>query len=93
MAAGLLLLLAVTVFGFWLARGPAPHWRSTTAKVVAIAPSDHRFHPNENTIVVRNATGTGEFTVDTLILKCDVGDSVPVEQAGVSLRAAASTCR
>ena len=92
MAGAVILVLGIVGLGVWGSGKPQPHWRATTAKVVAIAPSMHRFHPNEHYVVVRNAHGTGQFTI-VYPLNCEVGESVPVEQAGVSLRASYETCR
>ena len=85
-------VLAVTALGLWMNRGPALQWHAASAKVVAIASSQHRFHPEDSYVVVRNPHGTGQFTIH-YPPKCVVGDTVPVEQAGISLRAAPSTCR
>ena len=86
-------LLAITIAtGLWFNRGSPPAWEPTTAKIMAIVPSDRRFHPNDETIVVRNAHGTGQFTVHYAV-QCNVGDTVAVQQAGVTLRASPTTCR
>jgi hypothetical protein len=63
------------------------------ARVTAIAPSEHRFHPNEEHIVVRNAHATGQFTMTDSDAKCDVGDEVVVEQRGTTLTRLPATCR
>ena len=92
LAGVVILVVAVSGLGLWFNRGPAPQWRPTTATITAIVPSEHRFHPNDHIVVVRNVHGTGQFTI-RYPLRCNVGDKVAVEQAGVSLRAARTTCR
>ena len=64
-----------------------------TARVVAIAAWEAKFRASRNTIVVRNAHGTGEFSMPFNEVRCNVGDEVPVEQQGVTLTRAAKTCR
>jgi hypothetical protein len=44
-------------------------------------------------IVVRNAHGTGQFSMHDADVRCRVGDQVPVQQQGVTLTRAARTCR
>ena len=63
------------------------------ARVVAIAPWGGKFHADRDTIVIRNAHGTGELILREGEVRCRVGDVVPVEQQGVSLRPVARTCR
>ena len=65
----------------------------THAKVTAIAPSEHRFHPDEEYIVVRNAHATGQFDMHASEAKCDVGDEVVVEERGATLTPLPATCR
>ena len=92
LARAVILVVAISGLGLWFNRGPALQWRSTTATIIAILPSESRFHPNDHVVVVRNSRGTGDFTI-RYPLRCDVGDKVAVEQAGISLRAARTTCR
>jgi hypothetical protein len=92
MIMAMVLLAITTATGLWLNRGSLPAWQPATAKIMAIVPSEHRFHPNDQTIVVRNAHGTGQFTLHYPI-RCNVGDTVAVEQAGITLRASPATCR
>jgi hypothetical protein len=63
------------------------------ARVVAIKPSDSKFHADRDYIVVRNARGTGEFSMYDGELRCRVGDEVPVEQRGITLTRTPRTCR
>lgn len=63
-----------------------------TARVVAIAPSDSKYHAGRDTIVVRNANGTGQFTMGDVDVHCAVGDLVPVTQQGITLGRVAKTC-
>jgi len=67
--------------------------RVTHARVYAIAPSEHRFHPGEEYVVVRNAQASGQFEMAASDAKCDVGDDVVVEQRGTTLTRLPTTCR
>jgi hypothetical protein len=91
----LLIVVAIPcAFLLWMARDwPAQPATRTVAKVVAISPSVHRFHPNDEYVVVRNAHATGEFTVDIRDAKCRVGDEVVVKQRGTTLGKLPSICR
>ncbi len=90
----LLVLVAVSAPVFWTFWGrPARPAFETTARVVAIVGSNSRFHPDRFTIVVRNARGTGEFSMNDGDIRCHVGDAVAVEQRGVVLMRIARTCR
>jgi hypothetical protein len=90
-AIGLALLLPA-VWAYWNFKDqPLQHAHPAMATVVAIAPTLGR--SDRQTIVVRNAHGTGY--VSTLIgaTHCDVGDKVPVIQRGAALSAAPATCK
>ena len=63
------------------------------ARVVAIAAWEAKFRASRDTIVVRNAHGTGEFSMPFNEVRCNVGDEVPVEQQGVTLTRTSKTCR
>ena len=65
---------------------------AATARVVAIAPPVSKYS-NRETVVVRNAHGTGQFTIALDDARCNVGDVVPVQQQGITLTRAATTCR
>lgn len=67
--------------------------RPATATVTAIVPHGGRLRPNLDEIVVRNAHGTGQFTMPNADVRCRVGDQVPVQQQGVTITRAAGTCR
>lgn len=64
-----------------------------TARVFAIAGHGGRLYADRDTIVVRNATGTGQFSMRDNEVRCHVGDQVPVEQQGIVLTRTARTCR
>ena len=88
-------LIAVpsSVVMFQFAGQPVQPVHPATARVVAIKPSDSYFHPYRDTIVVRNARGTGEFSMQDGDVHCVVGDQVPVRQQGITLTRVAKTCR
>jgi len=78
----------------WTSRHlPVQPATTALARVTAIAPSEHRFHPNQEYIVVRNARATGQFEMPASQAKCDVGDEVVVEQRGTTLTRLPATCR
>ena len=64
-----------------------------TARVFAIKAWDARFRAGRDYIVVRNAHGTGQFSMPDADVRCQVGDQVPVQQQGVTLTRVARTCR
>ena len=66
---------------------PAMAW------VVAIKPSDSKLHAERDYVFVRNARGTGEFSMHDHEVRCMVGDEVPVQQRGVTLTRTPKTCR
>ena len=79
---------------FWSIWGrPAQPGFETTARVIAIAPSNSRLHPGRLTVVVRNAHGTGQFRMNDVDIHCQVGDRVAVGQRGIVLTRIARTCR
>ena len=63
------------------------------ARVFAISANEGKFHANLDYIVVRNATGTGQFRMLDDEVRCRVGDQVPVEQQGIVLTRTGRTCR
>ncbi|MGN6590682.1 MAG: hypothetical protein ACTHKE_10360 [Sphingomicrobium sp.] len=63
------------------------------ARVVVISPHDGRYDTEWDYIVVRNASGTGQFSMRHSEITCSVGDEVPVDQQGITLKRAAKTCR
>lgn len=67
--------------------------RPAMARVVAIRGWEGRLRADRDTIVIRNAHGTGQFSMRDVEVRCKVGDQVPVEQQGVTLRRVAKTCR
>ena len=81
------------VLAWQVERWPEQPAHSAMAKVVAIAPHEGRFYNDRDTIVVRNAHGTGQFTMRDDDVRCHVGDAVPVEQRGITLMRVAKTCR
>jgi hypothetical protein len=83
--------LGVLVFNFAGLPEQPPH--PALARVVAINPHDSRIHADRDTIVVRNAHGTGEFSMHDAEVRCVVGDQVPVEQRGLTLTPTSKTCR
>ena len=88
-----LIAVPASVVMFKFAGLPEQPARAALARVVAIKPSDSRIHADRDTIVVRNARGTGEFSMHDGDVRCVVGDQVPVEQRGVTLTRTAKTCR
>jgi hypothetical protein len=88
-----LIVLAVlpVVVHFW--RIPPQPAHPAIARVVAIAAHEGKFGANFDTIDVRNATGTGGFSMKFNEVHCHVGDLVPVKQQGVTLTRVAKTCR
>lgn len=64
-----------------------------TARVIAITPAVSKFRAGRDTIIVRNANGTGQFTMPDDDVRCSVGDMVPVQQQGITLARVAKTCR
>ena len=81
----------VVLFHFW-GMPPQPV-HPAMARVVAIAAHDSRLHFDRDHIVIRNAHGTGQFSMPDADVRCHVGDEVPVLQQGVTLTRAAKTCR
>jgi hypothetical protein len=63
------------------------------ARVVAIAPWAAKFRADRDTIVLRNARATGQFSMHNGEVRCHVGDRVPVQQQGVVLTPVPKTCR
>ena len=82
---------AVLIFHF--ARMPLQPVRPAMARVVRISPHDGRFGASWDYIVVRNARGTGQFSMWDPEVRCHVGDQVPVQQQGITLTRTARTCR
>ena len=82
---------AAVVFHF--AAMPEQPKRPSTARVVAIVPWEGKLRADLDHIVVRNAHGTGQFTMHDAEVRCRVGDQVPVEQQGATLTRSARTCR
>jgi len=72
---------------------PVQPKRPATARVVAIKGREGRLYEYRDYVVVRNAHGTGQFSMNDGDVRCHVGDVVPVEQQGVTLTRAAKTCR
>jgi hypothetical protein len=95
MLVALLGLIAVAalpvVVHFW--RVPLQPAHPAMARVVAIAAHESKFGAYRDTIDVRNATGTGDFSMQFDQVHCRVGDLVPVQQQGVTLTPVAKTCR
>ena len=87
----LLTMCGILVFNF--AGLPDQPSHPALARVVAINPRDTRFYADRDTIVVRNAHGTGEFSMRDAEVRCVVGDQVPVEQRGLTLTRTQKTCR
>jgi len=79
------------VLEFW--RMPAQPVHPAMARVVAIAAHEGKFGAPVDTIVLRNATGAGDFSMRFDQLHCRVGDVVPVKQQGVTLLPVPKTCR
>jgi purine nucleoside permease len=89
---GLIALAALpVVVHFW--RMPVQPAHPAMARVVAIAAHESKFGAYLDTIDVRNATGTGGFSMKFSEVHCHVGDLVPVKQQGVTLTRVAKTCR
>jgi hypothetical protein len=89
---GLIAVAALPVVAhFW--RMPLQAAHPAMARVVAIAAHEGKFGAYFDTIDVRNATGTGGFSMPFNRVHCHVGDLVPVQQQGVTLTPVAKTCR
>ena len=78
---------------FDYAKMPPQPEHPATARVVAIVAWEAKFRVALDTVSVRNAGGTGQFSIREADVRCHVGDIVPVEQQGVTLTPAAGTCR
>jgi hypothetical protein len=65
---------------------------AAVARVVAITPWGKLYNERDS-IVVRNARGTGQFSMRAAEIRCHVGDRVPVRQQGITLTRVARTCR
>ena len=88
-----LIAVPAIVLVFHFARMPVQPVHPAMARVVAIAAVEGRFYADRDTIVIRNAHGTGGFRMRDAEVRCHVGDLVPAEQQGVTLRRVAQTCR
>ena len=78
---------------FHCAGMPEQPAHAAMARVVALAAREGRLYADRDTIVIRNGHGTGQFSRRDADVRCHVGDLVPVEQRGVTLRPVAKTCR
>jgi len=81
------------VLAFEFAGMPEQPARPAMARVVAIKAAEGKWSTDRDTVVVRNAHGTGSFNIWEGQLRCHVGDLVSVEQRGTTLRALPKTCR
>ena len=88
-------LIAVpsSVLIFHFSQLPLQPVHPTMARVVAIKAWEAKFRADRDDIVVRNGQGTGQFVLREPQVRCHVGDTVPVEQRGVTLASTATTCR
>lgn len=96
--AALLTLAAViavpsAAFVAYFAKMPEQPKHPAMARVFAISANEGKFHANLDYIVVRNATGTGQFRMLDDEVRCHIGDQVPVEQQGIVLTRTGRTCR
>lgn len=91
---GTLFLSVLAVIGVagYSVRVPKDHWHPAQARVTAIADHDGKLFPGEE-VAFRNASGTGQAHLGGAVVRCHVGDVVPVEQSGVTLRPVVATCR
>ena len=88
-----LVVVALAVVAFQFSRLPLQPRHPAMARVVAIAAWEGKLYAYNDNIVVRNAHGTGQFTMRDVDVRCHVGDIVPVQQQGITLTRAAGTCR
>jgi len=88
-----LIAVPASVAIFHFAALPVQPAHPAMARVVAIGAWEGKFRADLDHIVVRNAHGTGQFSMHDADVRCRVGDQVPVQQQGVTLTRAARTCR
>jgi len=81
------------VIGLRVERLPLQPVHPAMARVVAVTAHVGRFHGDLDFVDLRNARGVGQFSMRDAELRCHVGDLVPVEQRGTTLRPVAKTCR
>jgi len=83
--------VAVASGGWLMTQYPEPAWYPVRAEVTRIAIMTSKGHRTQ-IVGLRTPTGVGEARFTDLITRCQVGDIVDAEQAGVAIRRAPTTC-
>ena len=82
---------AVGAGGWLMTQYPEPQWIPVRAEVTRISTSFSKDHRYQN-VLFRTPTGVGEARFTDTLVRCQVGDVVDAEQAGVAIRRSESTC-